>query len=182
MHPHTCLQLRLTLFLPPLVQPVDRAVPQMSAVAKASWLLEEHSAEVQAHLRERSVQEEQGPPPPSAASYTATATAPTSESKLLQLCVLQQYLKWAHVADGCLFQGWGGFTRDFLQGHGGNAVHQALPQGTKAMYTADPLFGDFWPTVQFSCFAERYFGGDTNYGGFGRSQIPLSNQESAREH
>ena len=154
---------------------------KMSAVSKASWLLSEHPSDVGAEVGSRAAQAGPGAAGGADSIWTHCSTPPSLEANLLQLCVLQQYLKWAHIAEenpehetgGCLFQGWGGFTYDFLvpqsgqKGRNGNAVSAAM-QG-HPLHAKHRLFGEFWPTAEFVSFAERYFGGDPVLGGFGPS-------------
>jgi len=65
--------------------------------------------------------------------------------------MLQQYLSWCYVAKGRLFQGTGGFTRDFLQ----PTSHNHL--GKLGIELCDELV--FCPTPEYVDFAQVFFAG-----------------------
>ena len=95
---------------------------------------------------------------------------------LLQRCVLQQYLKWAHNQKcedgrGALFQGFGAFTKDFLIPCADvNAVGKKFPDG-KNMFTTSTVFGPWWPTDAFVAFAEDYFAGKFGFPSWGNGAV-----------
>jgi len=126
---------------------------KMSAVAAASWIVTERPAAVELLGGRKAV---------------------------LQRCVLQQYLKWAHsqdVADddrgyrmGALFQGWGKFTFDFLIRTPKNAVGQQFSADDE-MWSAHPDFGQWWPTKAFAGFGESYFAGNFGFPSWGNGAV-----------
>lgn len=93
----------------------------------------------------------------------------------LRKALLQQYLKWAYIAQvrgdrpGCLFQGVGGFTSDFLWPKNRNAVSQAMR--SSPMYEDHQSLGPWYPTQHFSRFAEAYFRGEHGYPSWGNGAV-----------
>lgn len=97
--------------------------------------------------------------------------------KAIQMNLLQQYLKWAHVeksdstcSHGSLFQGTGGFTRDFLTPHRNNEVARIVGK-MDSMYRIHPVYGDFWPTEKFATFATEYFQGKFCFASWGNGAV-----------
>lgn len=93
----------------------------------------------------------------------------------LQKALLQQYLKWAYSAKqddkthGPLFQGYGGFTFDFLIPTKRNAIGKAL--GNKPPFTNSKEYGRFWPTNDFVIFATGYFKGEHGFPSWGNGAV-----------
>eukprot|EP00927_Polykrikos_kofoidii_P013283 TRINITY_DN15789_c1_g1_i1.p1 TRINITY_DN15789_c1_g1~~TRINITY_DN15789_c1_g1_i1.p1 ORF type:complete len:612 (-),score=60.83 TRINITY_DN15789_c1_g1_i1:112-1863(-) len=73
--------------------------------------------------------------------------------------LMQEYLTWAHNADGNLFQGYGCFTKDLLRPTRDNRL------GDLGIEPCDPTRNDFHPTDAFLQFAQEYFQGSLP-GGF----------------
>lgn len=109
----------------------------------------------------------------------------TSPERALELCLLQQYLKWAHnttipggsadrrgTACGELFQGTGAFTNNFLIPHfrcKNNEVARVMKH--KPLYMNHPDFGPFWPTEEFAIFAKAYFAGEHCFPSWGNGTV-----------
>lgn len=120
------------------------------------------------------------------ADYLLKANLDKNANDTLKLALYQQYLKWAHIAEGSLFQGTGGFTQDFLRpGFRGrsNAVAKAM-QDTPLFHghsgykgenndvaevaaEADWVHGPFWPTPEFAGFTSGYFQGRHGFPSWG---------------
>jgi len=101
--------------------------------------------------------------------------SPLIAQETLRQALLQQYLKWAHVAkssrdkSGSLFQGYGGFTFDFLVPYKGNPVEKAL-RG-RPLYEDHPFLGPWFPTQEFVAFAEQYFSGEYGFPSWGNGAV-----------
>merc|ERR1712107_755813 len=74
--------------------------------------------------------------------------------EIVLLCLLGQYLAWAKNSGGKLFQGTGGFTRDFLVPSRFN--HLGCLEGALCRETT---LGHFMPTPAYMDFAKSYFKG-----------------------
>jgi len=75
--------------------------------------------------------------------------------ELLFRHIMKQYLTWCHQADGHLFQGFGGFTRDLLRPCNDERRQNFLGKMRIPLYEDD----SFEPTPQYLEFAKAYFQG-----------------------
>eukprot|EP00931_Biecheleriopsis_adriatica_P024494 TRINITY_DN15247_c0_g1_i1.p1 TRINITY_DN15247_c0_g1~~TRINITY_DN15247_c0_g1_i1.p1 ORF type:complete len:594 (-),score=90.05 TRINITY_DN15247_c0_g1_i1:29-1810(-) len=74
------------------------------------------------------------------------------EESVLFEDLMQEYLCWAYNADGCLFQGFGGFTKDLLRPSRDNRLGQLG-------ITLWKPNSDFAPTAEYLQFAAEHFQG-----------------------
>jgi len=81
-------------------------------------------------------------------------SAPSDSEAEIQLFrkMLQHYLSWAHNADGNLFQGYGGFTKNFLK----KTWENRLGEEDVTLFLPGT---DYEPTDEYLSFVQDYFSG-----------------------